>query len=332
VIGFADETYIDIASGAGGRGAVSFRREKYIPKGGPDGGDGGDGGNVIFVVQKNLKTLAHLKKERHFRAERGGSGKGRKRHGRNGDDVRIPVPPGTIIRDPQTGEIIRDLADLGEGDEWLFLKGGRGGKGNTHFKSSRRQVPRFAQDGEPAVELRVHVELRLIADIGFVGFPNAGKSSLLDALTNAHPEVASYEFTTKTPNLGVMHIGYGDLVLADIPGLIEGASEGAGLGHTFLRHISRTGGLAFIIDLSDQRFLSAIPTLLHELSAFDPLLVEKPRIIIGSKMDLDGAPDHLAELKSRFPEEKVTGISVFNRTGLDELALAMGNLCRKKEE
>ncbi len=332
MIGFADETYIDVASGAGGNGAVSFRREKYVPKGGPDGGDGGDGGNVVFIIQSNVKTLAHLKKQRHFRAENGSSGRGKKCHGKNGEDALIPVPPGTIIRDPETEEIIKDLADLHEGETWTYLKGGRGGKGNNHFKTARRQIPRFAQEGEPSVEVRLHIELRLIADIGFVGFPNAGKSSLLKALTNAHPDIANYEFTTKIPNLGVMHIGYRDLVLADIPGLIKGASEGAGLGHTFLRHIARTAGIAVMIDLSDDRYLTALPTLMNELSAFDKELSGKPRLIVGTKLDCEGTEERLRELADSLPEEKVFGISVFTRTGLDELGVEMGKLCMEPEE
>ncbi len=327
MFGFADETYIDLASGDGGRGAVSFRREKYVPKGGPDGGDGGNGGDVYFQVKSNLRTLAHLKKQRHFRAEKGGFGKGQNRHGRNGEDVLVPVPPGTLIRDPEKGGVIKDLTDLEEGETWRFLKGGRGGKGNTHFKSSRHQIPRFAQDGEPGQEMRVHVELRLIADIGLVGFPNAGKSSLLDAVTNAHPEIANYEFTTKIPNLGVMHIGYRDLVLADIPGLIEGASEGAGLGHTFLRHVSRSGGLAFIIDLADPRYLNAFSLLMQELKAFDSEMMEKPRIIVGSKLDLEDSSEHLEELRSAFPDEEVLGISVFSMRGLKDLGEALGRVC-----
>lgn len=327
MFGFADETYIDVASGDGGNGAVSFRREKYVPKGGPDGGDGGKGGNVVFTVQKNLRTLAHLKKKRHFRAERGQNGRGQKCHGRNGEDAVVPVPPGTLIYDAESGELLKDLAALEEGESWVFLQGGRGGKGNTHFKSARRQIPRFAQEGEEGQEIRVHVELRLIADIGFVGFPNAGKSSFLDAVTNAHPEVANYEFTTKIPNLGVMHIGYRDLVLADIPGLIKGASEGAGLGHTFLRHISRTSGLAFFIDLGDDRYLKAYRMLSKELAAYDPALLDKPRVIIGSKLDLDGAEERLTELKEALPGEMVCGISVFAHLGLEALGKELGKLC-----
>jgi GTP-binding protein len=331
VFGFADETYIDVASGSGGNGAISFRREKYVPKGGPDGGDGGNGGNVVFLVRKNLRTLAHLKKERHFRAEAGQAGSGQRRHGRNGADAVIPVPPGTILRDPQSEEIIKDLAELEEGESWIFLSGGRGGKGNTHFKSARRQIPRFAQDGEEGSQARVHVELRLIADIGFVGFPNAGKSSLLKAATNAKPEVASYEFTTKIPNLGMMNIGYRELILADIPGLIKGASQGAGLGHTFLRHISRTTGLAFLIDLSDDRYADAFPVLLRELASYDPVLAEKPRLVVATKLDLPETKGRFEELKALLPNESIVGISTFTGLGLRELGQAFGRLCEEAE-
>ncbi|NCC63215.1 MAG: GTPase ObgE [Spirochaetia bacterium] len=314
MFGFSDETYIDVASGNGGNGCVSFRREKYVPKGGPDGGDGGRGGDVVFVVKQNLRTLAHLKLVRTFRAENGKNGMGDRCYGRDGADIEIPVPPGTVIKDAQSGQIIKDLTSL---DRWVFLTGGRGGQGNYHFRTATRQAPRFAQSGEKGVETRVGVELLVIADIGFVGFPNAGKSSLLNMLTNARTKVAGYPFTTKIPQLGMMRYDEHDIVLADIPGLIEGASEGAGMGIKFLRHISRTSGLAFIIDLSDDRYFDAYDTLCKELASFEPQLLEKQQVIIGTKIDEPGTTERLKELKEKYPDKDVLGLCVYLDQGVD---------------
>ncbi len=314
MFGFSDETYIDVASGNGGNGCVSFRREKYIPKGGPDGGDGGRGGDVVFVVKDNLRTLGHLKMIRTFRAENGQNGMGARCYGRDGLNIEIPVPPGTVIKNAQTGEIIKDLT--GE-DCWVYLKGGRGGQGNYHFRTATRQAPRFAQPGEKGVEIRIGVELLVIADIGFVGFPNAGKSSLLNQLTNARTKVAGYPFTTKIPQLGMFRYANHDVVLADIPGIIEGASQGAGMGIKFLRHIARTVGLAFIIDLSDDRYMQAYDTLCEELNAYASELLEKPQVVIGTKIDEEGAPERLVELQAARPELKVIGLSNFTGEGLD---------------
>ncbi|HOV64666.1 MAG TPA: GTPase ObgE [Spirochaetia bacterium] len=324
MIGFADETYIDVSSGKGGNGAVSFRREKYVPKGGPDGGDGGAGGDVIFVVRKNLKTLAHLKLKRVYRAEDGRPGMGRRKHGKDGNSVEIPVPPGTIIKDAVTGET---LADLTEEGEWVFLKGGKGGKGNWHFATSVRQAPRFAEEGKPGVSVRVHVELSIVADIGFVGFPNAGKSSLLGVVTNANPKVADYAFTTRIPNLGVMSLGERDIVLADIPGIIEGASHGAGMGFRFLKHIERTKGLAYLIDLSSEDYADAFPVLRSELSQYSAVLAAKKHIIVGTKLDLPGTQGRLKELAELFPEEKIIGISAHTHEGLELLEQEFLALC-----
>lgn len=261
--GFVDETILDVYSGKGGRGSVSFRREKYVPKGGPDGGDGGKGGDVVFKVKNNLKTLSDIRHRKTFKAENGNYGTGSRKHGKDGENAVIEVPPGTVIKNPDTNEIIKDLAELSNNEEWVFLKGGKGGLGNSHFATSVKQAPRYAQPGLPGVSRTVKVEISIIADIGFVGFPNAGKSSLLNRLTNANPKIASYPFTTKIPNLGVYRIGYNDIILADIPGIIEGASHGAGLGIKFLKHINRTNGLLFLIDLSDEKFLESFDILLN---------------------------------------------------------------------
>ena len=308
MFGFSDETYIDVASGNGGNGCVSFRREKFVPKGGPDGGDGGKGGDVVFVVRDNLRTLGHLKMVRSYRAENGRPGQGARCFGRNGADVEIPVPPGTVIKDAQTGQVIKDLT--GE-ERYVFLKGGRGGLGNWHFRTATRQTPRFAQSGEPGTEMRIGVELLVIADIGFVGFPNAGKSSLLNLLTNARSKVAGYPFTTKIPQLGAMRYDGQDMILADIPGIIEGASQGAGMGLKFLRHISRTKALAFFIDLSDENCLDSYDILSKELADFAPALLEKPQVIIASKLDEDGAVQRLEDLRTRLAGREIHPLSIY---------------------
>ena len=314
--GFVDETVIQVASGKGGPGSVSFRREKYVPKGGPDGGDGGKGGDVIFEVKENLKTLSDLKAKRAFIAQNGQHGMGRRRHGKDGLDAVVYVPPGTLVKDPETGEVIKDLT--GE-RRWTFLAGGIGGKGNFHFATSRKQAPRYAQPGLPGEERTVLVEMNIIADIGFVGFPNAGKSSLLNVLTNAHPRIGAYPFTTKIPNLGVCHIGYKDLILADIPGIIEGAHNGAGLGIRFLKHINRTSGLAFLIDIESGDPAGDFATLLDELKGYSTTLAQKPRIIVISKLDLEPDTARFEEIKTLFVDETVIGISSMARMGLDVL-------------
>ena len=323
-MGFADETFIDVSSGKGGDGCVSFRREKYVPKGGPDGGDGGRGGDVIFVVKENLKTLVHLRNKRVYRAENGRPGMGRRKHGRDGDNAVIEVPPGTLIKDPDTGRIIKDLTEVDQ--SWIALKGGDGGNGNWHYKSSVKQTPRYAQPGAEGQETRYHIELNVIADAGLVGFPNAGKSSLLKNITNADPKIGAYAFTTKIPNLGVLDIGYRHAVIADIPGIIEGASQGAGLGIKFLKHISRTSVLIFMIDLSDENYLEAFRKLLQELNEFSKELAAKKRIIVGTKLDVEGADKNLEELKKHLPDEDVIGISVFSHIGMDLFAEKIGKL------
>ena len=330
---FADETIIEVSSGAGGNGCVAFRREKYVPKGGPSGGDGGRGGDVVFQVKRNLRTLAHLRYKQSFRAENGRDGENWGRYGRQGEDKIIPVPPGSVLKDAETGEIIRDFGR--DEQDFLFLKGGNGGWGNIHFKSSVNQAPRKALPGKPGLSRRLLVELQVLADIGLVGFPNAGKSSLLDKFTNARPKIAPYPFTTKIPNLGVLTLGAGqddqrDIIIADIPGLIEGASEGLGLGIRFLKHISRTAALAFLIDLGEDNYLGAFQILYRELETFSPELIKKRRIIIGTKLDLEnsGIPvrDRLEELKREYSAEQVLGISVFSGEGLTELSSLLGSL------
>lgn len=331
MIKFADEATISVASGKGGDGCIAFRREKYVPMGGPAGGDGGKGGDVIFMVKSNVRTLSFLRFRQTFKAQNGIPGMGRNMHGKDGEDVVIPVPPGTIVKDAETGEIIKDFGSgaggrsATEGESWIFLKGGKGGWGNTHFKNSVNQAPKFAMPGQPGQERKLKIELSLIADIGLVGFPNAGKSSLLDAFTNARPKIAPYPFTTKIPNLGVLTHYDRDIILADIPGIIEGAHEGAGLGIRFLKHISRTACLAFLVDLSDENWKTAFEILKGELESFAKILVAKSRILVATKLDLPEAKERFSEFKAMFPEESVFGISVFSGEGLDALKDALYN-------
>jgi GTP-binding protein len=364
VIKFADEAFIIVSSGKGGDGCVAFRREKFVPMGGPAGGDGGRGGDVVFEVRRNLRTLSDLRYRQTFKAQNGQPGMGSNCHGKDGEDVVIAVPPGTLIKDADTGEVLHDFGtelgyagggkmsgakvgarvggkvnkgnkDGNENARWVFLKGGNGGWGNTRFKSSVNQAPRQFQPGQPAQTAKLRVELQLIADIGFVGFPNAGKSSLLDYYTNARPKIAPYPFTTKIPNLGIMNVRERDIVLADIPGIIEGAHEGAGLGIRFLKHIARTKVLAFLIDLSDPNWETAFSVLLEELSSFSPELAVKRRVVIGTKLDLEETEGRLEALSAALPGEKVTGISVFSKAGLEELKdifLAMVVECEAEEE
>jgi len=317
VNGFVDETTIVVSSGSGGDGAVSFRREKYVPRGGPDGGDGGRGGSVVFTVKSNLKTLSHLKLKRVFKAENGKRGAGQRMYGKDGRDIEIQVPPGTIVRDHESNEV---LADLTEADlRFVLLRGGRGGKGNSHYATSTNQAPRYAQKGVEGESRELKVELHLIADVGFVGLPNAGKSTLLSLLTNARPLIAEYPFTTKIPNLGLLRLPERDLILADIPGIIDGASQGRGLGLRFLRHIERCSALLFLVDLGSDDCPKAVATLEKELSLYSVPLASRPRILVGTKDDLEAAPQGLANLREAFPADRVLSVSAFNRSGIAEL-------------
>lgn len=329
MFGFSDETYIDVASGSGGSGCVSFRREKFVEKGGPDGGDGGKGGDLVFVVKNNLKTLAHLKIIRTFRAENGKNGSGARCYGRNGNDMEVPVPPGTVIKDAQTGEVIKDMTGV---DRFVFLQGGRGGLGNYHFKTSTRQTPRFAQPGEPGIEMRVGLELLVIADIGFVGFPNAGKSSLMNVLTNARSKVAPYPFTTTIPHLGMMRRYDTDVVIADIPGIIEGASEGAGMGFKFLKHIARTGGLAYLVDMTDPDFLNQYEKLRSELESYSEDLIKKKEVLIGTKLDEDGAPENFEKFKAKYADKHVFGMTILDEKTVEPIMDAFVNMLDISQE
>ncbi len=320
---FIDKIQIYVKAGAGGNGAVSFRREKYVAKGGPDGGDGGNGGNVIFQVDDGFNTLLSFRYKRKFIAEPGGNGEGAKRHGKNGQDVIIKVPRGTIIRNAENEKIIKDMSD---GEPFVVCKGGRGGWGNKHFATPTRQIPRFAKNGLPGEEKEIILELKMIADVGLVGLPSAGKSSLLAAVSQARPKVADYHFTTLEPSLGVVNTG-GDrgFVMADIPGLIEGAAEGAGLGHDFLRHIERCRLLLQVVDISGiEGRLPAddFDTISQELEEFSQELADRPRIIAANKCDLILEDDENLKSLKTLAEAlgyKVFPISTATREGIPEL-------------
>jgi GTP-binding protein len=319
---FTDQVEIHVRSGKGGDGMVHFHREKFITHGGPDGGDGGKGGDVVFEVRTTLNTLSSFRQNQKFKAEDGLRGGPSQMSGRYGKDLVILVPPGTIIFDADTGVIIGDLTNPGQ--RLMVCKGGRGGRGNQHFATSRNQAPRTAEKGEPYEEKRLKLELKLIADIGLIGVPNAGKSTLLTALTNAKPKIASYPFTTLEPHLGVAEIDVNTtVVLADIPGLIEGASHGAGLGHDFLRHVQRTRVLVHLLDgLSDDP-VADYSQINSELSLFDPNLGKKPQIVALNKIDQPEVQERLADIQKKFKKRKVefVTISALARTNTRDLLI-----------
>ena len=300
---FIDEVKIRVIAGDGGRGCVSFRREKFVPRGGPSGGNGGGGGDVIAVADPQLTTLLDLRYQKLYKAGRGQHGMGSDCHGHRGDDRVIKVPVGTMIRDGATGELIGDLQAAGE--RVTVARGGRGGKGNAHFVSSTNRSPRFAQPGEPGEERQLDIELRLLADVGIIGLPNAGKSTLISVISSVRPKIADYPFTTLVPNLGV--VGYDDksFVVADIPGLIEGAHQGHGLGHKFLRHVTRTSLLIHLIDgsqIDPDDSLKDWRTVNEELALFDPALAQKPQIVVINKIDLAEAREHARAFAKEIPE------------------------------
>ncbi|MFZ5902488.1 MAG: GTPase ObgE [Chloroflexota bacterium] len=319
---FIDQVEIYVRSGKGGDGMMHFRREKYMPRGGPDGGDGGKGGDLIFEVRATLNTLSAFRPNQKFQAEDGKPGGSNQKSGKGGEDLVILVPPGTAIFDADTRELVGDLTQAGQ--RLTVCRGGRGGRGNQHFATSRNQAPRMAEKGEPFEEKRLKLELKLIADIGLVGLPNAGKSTLLTALTNARPKIAPYPFTTLEPNLGVAKIDDDTtIVIADIPGLIEGAADGAGLGHDFLRHIQRTRVLIHLLDGLGEDPLADFSQINSELALFDPNLAKKPQIVALNKIDQPEVQERLADLKKKFKKQKVelTSVSALARTNTRELVL-----------
>jgi len=335
---FVDQAKIYVKAGDGGRGCVSFRREKYVPRGGPDGGDGGDGGDVILLADPQVHTLYDFHHQVHFRAENGRPGMGKKMKGRDGEDLILRVPVGTVVKDAETGEILGDLVKPGQ--TLVVARGGKGGRGNAHFATPVRQAPRFAEPGTPGEERWLILELKLIADVGLVGFPNAGKSTLLSRITAARPKIADYPFTTLEPNLGVVKMEEGDtFIVADIPGLIEGAHRGIGLGHEFLRHIERTRVLLYLLDISkEEEIIKDYEILKKELLLYNPQLLKKEYLIAFNKIDLlspEEREEKIRALKELFPDEdiaKIYPISAVTGEGIRPLLFALYEIVKKKRE
>jgi len=325
---FIDEAIVAVRSGNGGRGCVSFRREKYVPKGGPDGGDGGKGGDVWFQADAGLNTLYTFRFQRELKAASGEAGKGQNRAGKDGADLIVAVPVGTIVRDAGTREVLADLTAPGQ--KALIARGGRGGQGNTRFKSATQRTPRFAQPGEPGQSFTATLELKLLADVGIIGLPNAGKSTLIAALSAARPRIDAYPFTTLTPTLGVVSAGAGrSFVVADIPGLIQGAHKGVGLGIRFLKHIERTRILVHLIDataIDPLDPLAGYATVNAELALYDPGLAAKPQIVVLNKLDVDTAPGLAEAFEAAAATQPVLRISAAAAQGLDLLVHRIGQL------
>jgi GTPase len=331
---FIDEVIITVQSGDGGKGCVSFRRERFIPKGGPDGGDGGKGGDVILKATLRKRTLYHFKFKKHFKAENGKGGGGNQRTGKNGEDLMLEVPVGTLVKDADTGQILKDLKEPEE--IFIIAKGGRGGQGNKRFASSTRRTPRFAQPGEPGQILSIQLELKLIADVGIVGLPNAGKSTLISKISSARPKIADYPFTTLTPNLGIVTAhGRNPFCVADIPGLITGAHEGAGLGIQFLKHIERTRVLIHLIDISEidpENPLQQYETVNRELFFYSDKLLEKPQLVVLNKMDISGARKKAGCFEAALADKKVEKISALTGDGLNQLKYSIADILDELNE
>ena len=318
---FVDEARVQVWGGDGGNGAAAFRREKYRPKGGPDGGNGGDGGSVVLRVTSGVATLAEIARHPHVRAERGRHGQGSDKHGPAGEDKVVAVPAGTLVRGG--GAVLADLVD--EGSTFIAARGGRGGRGNAALATARRKAPAFAERGEPGEERTLDLELRVLADVGLVGLPNAGKSSLVAQLSAARPKVADYPFTTLTPNLGVAEGGGTRFVVADVPGLIEGAADGRGLGHAFLRHLERCRVLVLVLDLAGEDPAAAIEVLLLELSSYDAALVERTAFVAGNKVDLREARERIEAAGAAWGRAGFHPVSALTGEGVEQLARALGS-------
>lgn len=327
---FVDEVRIFVASGNGGKGCVSFRREKYVPKGGPDGGDGGDGGSVIFVADSNRNTLIDLSYKPHYRARRGEHGKGKDKHGKNATDLLVHVPPGCVISDEQSAEVLVDLDQ--PGSRWVAAVGGKGGRGNARFMTNANKAPRRADPGEPGQEKWLRVVLKILADVGLIGFPSVGKSTLIAAVSAARPKIAAYPFTTLTPNLGTVKADdEHSFVVADIPGIIEGASAGAGLGLRFLRHIERTRLLVHLLDLdpdSGRDPVEDYATINTELTDYQQELASRPQIVVANKIDLPGAKERWEDLKEFIGSKDLAVFPISAKTG-DGVADLLGEIDRR---
>ncbi|MEA3485703.1 MAG: GTPase ObgE [Candidatus Aerophobetes bacterium] len=332
---FIDEVKIYVKSGDGGNGCMSFRRERGVPRGGPNGGDGGDGGDVILRVDKGLSTLSFFYRKIHFFAQDGEHGKGKNKEGKRGENLVLKVPPGTLVKDETRGKVFADLKE--EGDFFLVARGGKGGRGNSRFKTSTHRAPRKAEPGGRGEERWLNLELKLIADVGIIGFPNAGKSTLISRVSNAHPKIASYPFTTLIPHLGIVIVDEKtSFVVADLPGLIEGASSGKGLGDRFLRHIERSKVLLHLIDVGTSHFEGPavrFEKLNEELRIYSPVLFEKSQLIVANKMDLPGAEARFLKLKKDLGKKyPIVAISALKGEGLRELLISILNLLKSEEK
>ena len=322
---FIDHVTIEVKAGNGGNGCIAFLREKFRPKGGPSGGDGGNGGNIFFKVDSNLSTLSDLIYNKHYRSEKGENGKGKNMHGKNGEDIFIRVPPGTIIKDYNTKHIIKDL--LNDQDEFLIAKGGNGGFGNARFKTQKITAPRVANQGQKGESKKLELELKVLADVGLVGFPNAGKSTFISSVSNAKPKIADYPFTTLAPNLGIVRHGdYKTFVIADIPGLIKDASKGKGLGNIFLKHIERTKVLIYMIDMNDKSYKKSFETLFNELKSHDNNLVKKPSLILLTKSDTIDMNN--VSIKETLNSFKVFPISSISKEGIKDAISLISSLIK----
>jgi GTP-binding protein len=322
---FVDEIELEVAAGAGGNGCISFRREKYVPRGGPDGGDGGSGGDVVVVCDGRRRTLSHLSHVNELKAARGGDGSARKKRGARGADAVVSVPPGSIVRSSETGRLIGEVVE--PGDILTIARGGKGGKGNVHFATPQDQAPRYATPGKPGEKLRVHIELKLLADVALVGYPNAGKSSLLAAMSGAKPRVADYPFTTLVPQLGVVQVSpTEEFTIVEVPGLIEGAHKGRGLGHDFLRHIERASVIALVVDAAAEvpEPVTAYNTVVGELEKHNKRLIERVKVTIASKVDLSSASDGTAGL-TEVANSPVIAVSAVTKEGLINLTELLYN-------
>lgn len=332
---FVDQTKIYVKGGDGGNGMVAFRREKYVPMGGPAGGDGGKGANVVFEVNEGLRTLMDFRYQRHWKAPRGEHGMSKNQHGKNAKDMIVKVPPGTVVMDAETKEVIADLVENGQ--RAVIAKGGRGGRGNSRFATPSNPAPELAENGEPGQERDVILELKLLADVGLVGFPSVGKSTLLSVVSSAKPKIAEYHFTTIVPNLGMVETEDNrSFVMADLPGLIEGASEGVGLGHQFLRHIERTRVIVHVIDMAAMEGRDPYEdylTINKELEEYNLRLTERPQIIVANKMDMPEAEENLQKFKERLEEDfPIFPISALSRKGLRELLYAIADKIEETPE
>ncbi len=333
---FVDSVKIKVKAGDGGKGCVSFRRERYIPRGGPNGGNGGHGGHVVIEASNRLHTLLDLRQRQHCKAEKGRPGLGSDMHGANGKTAIIKVPLGTLVKNLETEEIMADLTK--EKEQYVVAKGGMGGKGNAHFKSSTNKAPRYAQPGIPGEEFQLFLELKMMADVGIIGLPNAGKSTFISSVSRSHPKIANYPFTTLTPNLGVVEVGgYRSFVAADIPGLIEGAHKGKGLGIQFLKHIERTKVLLHTVDFanfeSDRGPIKDFEVINHELREFSEELAKKPQVVVANKNDVPEARERFEELKSFFEEKEMPffSISAVTGQGVKELVYFLMDLVEKQK-